>query len=226
MSKPIPELEKIQLSGNFLTEVISKINDALQIKILLFSIWLAEQSGDTANPLCLADFYTYPEFTQQLGSTAPEIRENLLKGLYANLDAGFLLSEKVAEIEKGFPFFLNSKRGEQALRLQGSQSTFTQNGNADQFSPKGLMRLYEENIGPLTPLAAEMLKDAEQEFPEQWLQDAIQIAVANNVRKWKYVEAILKSWKEEGRDGRDQRHAEEDYKQYTQGKYGKFIKNR
>lgn len=225
MNNHLPDLEKIQLSGSFLTEVVCKIEDALQIKILLFSIWLAEQSGDTANPLCLADFYTYPEFTGQLGSTAAEIRANLLKGLYANLEAGFLLTDRVAEIENGFPFFLNCQRGEQALRLQGSQSTYRPDRNVDLPAQKGWMRLYEENIGPITPLAAEMLKDAEQEFPEEWLREAIQIAVANNVRKWKYIEAILKSWKEEGRNGRDQRHAEEDYKQYTQGKYGKFIKN-
>jgi len=226
MNNPILDLEKIHLSGNFLTEVISKIDDVLQIKVLLFSIWLAEQSGDMANPLCLADFYTYPEFTQQLGNTAPEIRENLLKALYANLDAGFFITADAEKIESGFAFFLNSDRGEQALHLQGSQQYSSIEIKQNYPNQKGLVRLYEENIGPLTPLIAEMLKDAESEYPEQWLQEAIQIAVANNVRKWSYIEAILKSWKEEGRDGRDQRHAEEDYKQYTQGKYGKFIKNR
>ncbi|HAF62894.1 MAG TPA: hypothetical protein DCK95_11300 [Anaerolineaceae bacterium] len=225
MSNSILDLEKIHLSVNFLTEVISKIDDALQIKVLLFSIWLAEQSGDLANPLCLADFYTYPEFTDQLGNTALEIRENLLAALRANIHAGFLIVEDVDLIEDGFAFFLNSDRGEQALHLQGNQQ-YVPLDNAQNQPQKGLIRLYEENIGPLTPLIADMLKDAEKEFPEQWLQEAIQIAVANNVRKWRYIEAILKSWKEEGRDGRDQRHTEEDYKQYTQGKYGKFIKNR
>ena len=225
MNNHLPDLEKIHLSGLFLTEVVCKIEDALQMKVLLFSIWLAEQSGDAANPLCLADFYTYPEFTGQLGSTTAEIRANLLKGLHANLDAGFLLTEGAAEIENGFPFFLNSQRGEQALRMQGDQSSYQSNRDLHPPAQKGWMRLYEENIGPITPLAAEMLKDAEQEFPEEWLREAMQIAVANNVRKWKYIEAILKSWKEEGRNGRDQRHVEEDYTKYTRGKYGKFIKN-
>jgi len=59
--------------------------------------------------------------------------------------------------------------------------------------------LYEENIGPLTPLIADALKDAEELYYADWIVDAISLAVKNNKRNWKYCEAILKRWKEEGR---------------------------
>ena len=62
-----------------------------------------------------------------------------------------------------------------------------------------MFRLYEENIGPLTPLIADMLKDAEELYQAPWIADAIELAVKNNKRNWKYCEAILKRWKEEGR---------------------------
>ncbi|OQX61677.1 MAG: hypothetical protein B5M51_07425, partial [Anaerolinea sp. 4484_236] len=62
-----------------------------------------------------------------------------------------------------------------------------------------IFQLYEENIGPLTPLIADALRDAESIYSATWIEEAIAIAVKNNVRKWNYIEAILHSWKEEGR---------------------------
>jgi DnaD/phage-associated family protein len=60
--------------------------------------------------------------------------------------------------------------------------------------------LYEQNIGVLTPLIANAITDAEQTYPMQWIADAITLSVTNNKRNWKYVEAILKRWKADGKD--------------------------
>ena len=62
-----------------------------------------------------------------------------------------------------------------------------------------IFRLYEENIGMLTPMIAEELLDAEQVYPKQWIQDAMREAVLNGAHSWRYVEAILKRWQREGR---------------------------
>jgi len=40
---------------------------------------------------------------------------------------------------------------------------------------------------------------------------------------WRYVDAILRSWKEKGRDGTDRKTAEEDRKRDSEGKYADFI---
>ena len=50
-------------------------------------------------------------------------------------------------------------------------------------------------------MMAEILKDAEINYPAAWIEEAIELAVQNNSRRWKYVEAILRKWKENGRDG-------------------------
>lgn len=60
-------------------------------------------------------------------------------------------------------------------------------------------KLYEENIGPLTPYTAELLRDAAQTYSEEWLEEAIKEAVHYNARSWRYVQAILRNWKEKGR---------------------------
>ncbi|MEL7646060.1 MAG: DnaD domain protein [Anaerolineaceae bacterium] len=62
-----------------------------------------------------------------------------------------------------------------------------------------IFRLYEANIGPLTPMMAEMLKADALEYPADWIEDAISEAVERNIRNWRYVRAILKTWKEKGR---------------------------
>ena len=63
-----------------------------------------------------------------------------------------------------------------------------------------VFKLYEENIGPLTPMISDALKDAEATYPDHWLDEAMRIAVENNKRSWRYIEAILKRWEAEGKD--------------------------
>jgi DNA replication protein len=58
--------------------------------------------------------------------------------------------------------------------------------------------LFEKDIGPLTPLVAEQLRDAERVYPRSWLEEAIRTAVQYNKRNWKYVEAILSRWEQSG----------------------------
>jgi len=70
-----------------------------------------------------------------------------------------------------------------------------------------IFELYEQHIGPLTPMVAEYLKGAEEQYPADWFQPAFRIAVEQNKRSWSYIAAILRRWEAEGPDyekaGRD-----------------------
>jgi DNA replication protein len=57
---------------------------------------------------------------------------------------------------------------------------------------------YERHIGPLTPLIAEQLRDAERSYGPSWIESAILEAVQYNRRNWRYVESILSQWEERG----------------------------
>ena len=83
--------------------------------------------------------------------------------------------------------------------------------------------LYEQNIGPLTPILAETLQEAEDTYPAEWIEEAIRMAVTKNVRNWRYVEAILRSWKEKGRNETDRRSNQEDRKRDSEGNYADYI---
>jgi DnaD/phage-associated family protein len=90
-----------------------------------------------------------------------------------------------------------------------------------------VFKLYEENIGPLTPLIADALKDAEETYTAGWVADAIEMAVKNNKRNWKYCEAILKRWKEEGRAEKQNRRDDQASRQRdVEDKIKKFVSNR
>jgi DnaD/phage-associated family protein len=62
-----------------------------------------------------------------------------------------------------------------------------------------IYELYEQNIGLLTPLLAEELREAETSFPTAWIEDAFREAVAQNKRNWRYVRRILENWTAHGR---------------------------
>ena len=43
-----------------------------------------------------------------------------------------------------------------------------------------IFELYEKEIGALTPMIAETLKCAKEDFPDHWIREAVAIAVRNN----------------------------------------------
>jgi DnaD/phage-associated family protein len=73
--------------------------------------------------------------------------------------------------------------------------------------PPNIYALYEESIGTISPLIADELRAAEEEYPPPWIEAAFREAAAQNRRSWRYVARILERWRDEGRNdatvGRD-----------------------
>ncbi len=89
--------------------------------------------------------------------------------------------------------------------------------------------LYEQNIGPLTPLIAEQLAEALERYPTSWVEDAITEAVHYGRRNWRYIQRILERWATEGRGheahSRDQRARQLDPEKYLRGKYAPLFRH-
>jgi len=68
--------------------------------------------------------------------------------------------------------------------------------------------LFEENIGMITPMVAEKLKDIIDEYSPEWFEEAMKEAVTSGHRSLNYITAILERWRVEG------------YKSKTGGKHG------
>jgi len=89
-----------------------------------------------------------------------------------------------------------------------------------------IFALYEQNIGMLTPMIAEELREAEKVYPEAWIKDAIGEAVNLNKRSWRYISRILERWMTEGR--KDEAYGREagtpDQDRYSKQRYGHMFR--
>lgn len=195
--------------------LLKEIGAADELKVTLYALWRFEHMEGPFKALAYADF-----IPRDLGLSAEETRAGLEKAL----ERGSLIS---SSHKADVFFFLNSPQGRaaaEAFARSGRKRRST--SSAPPPERPNIFRLYEENIGPLTPLIADALKDAEQTYAPEWVAEAIDLAVKNNKRNWKYCEAILKRWKEEGRAKKqDRRDAEEDRSKYIKGKYADIIKH-
>ena len=62
-----------------------------------------------------------------------------------------------------------------------------------------IFELYEDEIGKPSKTIRPLLADAAARYPEEWITEAFQIAAVNNVKKWAYIQAILKRWDKRGK---------------------------
>jgi DnaD/phage-associated family protein len=65
--------------------------------------------------------------------------------------------------------------------------------------------VYEKNIGLLTPMIGDQIKDAMGDYPTSWIIEGILAAVTNEKRSWRYVLGCLKNWKREGKRNPDKK---------------------
>ncbi|HLI51244.1 MAG TPA: DnaD domain protein [Thermomicrobiaceae bacterium] len=70
-----------------------------------------------------------------------------------------------------------------------------------------IFRLYEQNVGLVSPLIADQLIEAMSIYPATWIEDAIELAVSYNRRQWRYIQRILQRWATEGRGDEADRRA-------------------
>ena len=92
---------------------------------------------------------------------------------------------------------------ENAVAIPAGSSAYASNHEAAhiqvQIERPNIFVLYEQNIGLLSPLIADDLKDAAAQYPAEWIEEAFRLAVQYNKRNWKYIRAILRRWETEGR---------------------------
>jgi DNA replication protein len=90
-----------------------------------------------------------------------------------------------------------------------------------------VLSLYEQNIGLVTPILLDELREAEERYPSAWLEGAIREAVRANARSWRYVRKVLERWATDGRqDATDHsgRQRPIDIEQYTSGAFGGLFR--
>lgn len=193
-----------QVPDAFFRQLLKEIKDADELKVTLYAVWRIEHIEGKFHALCETDFDV-----KDLSLTAEEVASGLGKAVKRG---SIIRSQHEADVF----YFLNSPRGRAAAEAfaKGQWRESARILSAPPVERPNIFKLYEENIGPLTPLIADTLKDAEESYSPEWIAEAVELAVKNNKRNWKYIEAILKRWKEEGRaEKQDSRHNKKDGQQ-------------
>ena len=204
-----------QLPDTFFHQLLRDIDDVAELKVTAYFLWRVEHMDGPFRALSKMDFSV-----KELGLAADEIT----RGLESAVKRGSLLK---VQREAAVYFLLNSPRGRAAVQVIESGEWNPKSRKSFPLERPNVFKLYEENIGPLTPLIADALKDAEESYSPEWIADVIEIAAKNNKRNWKYCEAILKRWKEEGRHGKkDKQNAVKSSERYTQSEFAEYFKKR
>ncbi|MEI8308601.1 MAG: DnaD domain protein [Chloroflexales bacterium] len=100
-----------------------------------------------------------------------------------------------------------------------ARSVLTPNDTTDE--RPGLIGLYEQNIGLVTPMLVDELREAEDRYPHEWIEEAMREAVRANARSWRYIRKVLERWATHGRhDAQDRAERPIDIEKYTSGQYG------
>lgn len=201
---PAGKLRLTQIPNLFFSDLLPIIDNLAELKVTLYAFWALNQKEGQVRYMRLTDFLNDPEFVKGLGPTLDLATEALLDGMERAVARGTFLHVNVEGADgKMDLYFLNTERGRTAV--DGiSKGEWRPTPDDDQpltllIERPNIFILYEQNIGALTPIIADELRDAEQTYPIRWIEEAIQKAVENNVRKWRYVVSILERWRQEGK---------------------------
>ncbi|MCU0514868.1 MAG: DnaD domain protein [Anaerolineae bacterium] len=215
----------LPVPAQFLTEVVPLIDHLAELKVVLFCLYALHHKPGEHRFVRRQDFVTDAAF---MAGLPPEAEAALSEGLARAVARGVLLAAPIRLTDgEDTLYFMNSARGRAALRSlqQGRWRPAPDSLNIEILPERPtIYALYEANIGLLTPMLADALRDAEAEYPAAWLEDALRLAVENNKRNWRYICAILERWKQEGRHSHET-PARSRGEPYTPGQYDDFFQS-
>ncbi len=192
----------------FFSELLPLIEDADELRVTLYVIYALGRRKGYPRFVTARELRAEAPLLASLGDGGDEdTMARLERGLDGAFERGGLLRLDVdipGRSETETLVFLNTPADRRAIeRIQRGEIELGRALPHDSGAPaskrENVFQLYEENIGPLTPLVAEELKEAESLYPPEWLEEALKEAALQNKRSWRYAAAILRRWATEGR---------------------------
>lgn len=216
--------------SSLFSELLPLVDDLAELKVLLFFFWALPQLEGDFRYLRKRNFRNDEALMEGLATADPaaDPKATLDAALARAVQRKALLRADVS-LPRGTDtlYFLNTERGRTAIeQIKAGEWKPGDSDNPVEILPErpNIYKLYEDNLGALTPMVADELKDMESEFPVVWIEDAMRIAVENEARNLRYVRAVLERWRKEGRsDAATRRQDEEDPERYIKGEYADFI---
>lgn len=198
--------------------LLEQIDDLAELKCLLRVLWLLQQKKGyprfVTHSEALSDRTLATSIQGDAGTVSRALDACVRRGTLA-----MAIVEREGDEERLYA--LNTDRDRRALAQAASDAFVVGNSLTEPtrepwdtaVERPNIFALYESNIGMLSPMIADELKEAETLYPTDWIEDAFREAALQNVRNWRYIVRILESWEREGRsrgqgDGKSRRHSQ------------------
>jgi DNA replication protein len=229
---PAGKVHFTPLPNLFFSKLLPAIDDLAELKVTLHIFWLLHQKKGYPRYVSRRELEADGVLLGGLRGTGQEPEGCLGQALERAVARGTLLHVTAQQgDERDDWYFMNTdvgrrtvdkiRRGELELEAVVSPSEVRL-----EVERPNIFVLYEQNIGLLTPLIAEELRDAEKTYPADWIEEAFRIAVEHNARRWRYVRSVLERWATEGKDSEKAgRGPGEDRRRYIEGKYADYIEH-
>jgi len=204
---PSSKTRTIPVPNLFFTDLAPQIDHLGEMKVTLYCFWrLSLKEGDIRY-VRRAEMLADAALMSGLSQFKHEAEAALDEALERATARGTLLHVEIESASgKEDLYFMNTPKGRAAVE---AMTRGEWRPAPDDETPVEVLvdrpnafTLYEQNIGPLTPLIADELRDFEGEYPAEWIEEAIREAVANNARSLRYIARVLESWKTQGKSDR------------------------
>jgi DnaD/phage-associated family protein len=202
---PDGALLPIPLPALFFSELLPIIDHMGELQVILFGFWSLQSQEGQNRYLRLSHLAQEKMLLQILSTGQPHTdpQQLLRESLERAVARGILLRVQL-EWDKGQDdfFFMNTEKGRLLVELiqKGEWSPIGEDKAANLLVQRpNIFVLFEQNIGPLTPLIADQLRDLEKEYSAQWVEEAIKQAAFSHVNSLNYIIGVLKRWQRDGR---------------------------
>ena len=218
----------------FFESVLPFIRDINELKLILFIFKLIKYKRGYLRFVTIKELVQNKTITSGIKPSGEEdVPAVIKKAINLAVEHGSLVNAKIlVNGEKEDIYIINQEADRIALDniLTGKTSMpdfdIVSEESHDLPEVNNIYKLYEQNIGVITPLIAEELKKAEELYSLEWIQEAFSEAIKQNIRNWKYISRILERWTEEGKtDGKTGRYSKKakDRDRFIKGKYGHLV---
>lgn len=219
----------IGLPSELFSEVLPAITLSSEMKVMLHVFYRLSKQRGTPRRVSweeLAHDRILQEGLRSISKTrSPE--ELLDEGLSAAVQRTALLHIALPGEGRIINWYLVNTplNREWVTQARQTQSVVPPNPIIDDEQYGTLLALYEQNIGLVTPMLADELREAEEQYPRVWIEEAMREAVRSNVRSWRYIRKVLERWAIDGR--RDEAHRSArpiKFEEYANGQFGGLFR--
>lgn len=230
-SRPVPQQgDRLEIPERFFSEVLPSITNISELKtslVILNEIGIRQKKDQCLSYSNIKELEQFASIETAENQTLVQLIDLTLRNL-VQLGVVFSRSSEVGSVDPEEIYFLDDLEGH-TLSENLKFGIVSPNVTVD--NPKRdttIFDLYEKIIGiiPGAQIAQELM-EAEKTYPAQWIEDAFDEAVAQDVRRWAYIRAILASWSNGGRGNYDGKTGGRNSEsRYQSGKYGKIVRSK